>query len=183
MIDVYFGIVYIRTMKSKFPERLRQYRGNRSQAEIAEQMDLSAPFYSDIERGKKKPSYETLLKIIEHTGLDANYWFGIVSTFNSFTDIKQEDIGTILSLLHSLSNNNCITQNQREETVNKNTTIAQLIVIIAQIRAYLSELDPAMLPESDRRTISDLLAACQRAMDSNEHPGPREGKNLKIIND
>ena len=177
MIDVYFGIVYIRTMKSKFPERLRQYRGNRSQAEIAEQMDLSAPFYSDIERGKKKPSYETLLKIIEHTGLDANYWFGIVSTFNSFTDIKQEDIGTILSLLHSLSNNNCITQNQREETVNKN------IVIIAQIRAYLSELDPAMLPESDRRTISDLLAACQRAMDSNEHPGPREGKNLKIIND
>ena len=183
MIDVYFGIVYIRTMKSKFPERLRQYRGNRSQAEIAEQMDLSAPFYSDIERGNKKPSYETLLKIIEHTGLDANYWFGIVSTVNSFTDIKQEDIGTILSLLHSLSNNNCITQYQREENVNKNTTIAQLIVIIAQIRAYLSELDPAMLPESDRRTISDLLAACQRAMDSNEHPGPREGKNLKIIND
>ena len=65
----------------------------------------------------------------------------------------------------------------------KNLSIAQLIVAIAQIRAYLSELDPADLPESDRRTISDLLAACQRVMDSNELPDPRQGKNLKAIND
>lgn len=170
---------------NKFAEILKEYRGDKSQVKMASLLDISATYYSELERGIKLPSYEILTRIIEQSGKDANYWFGIDSPEDSHSDnaYKQEDISAMLSLLHTLSEGSNSVAKSCTEAINKNTTIAQLIVIIAQIRAYLSELDPAMLPESDRRTISDLLAACQRAMDSDEHPGPREGKNLKVIND
>ena len=170
---------------SVFARKLRAYRGKMTQAEIADILGISQNYYGQLERGLKLPSFEMIKQIISATGTDANYWFGIDSRqcTSSEKAFKQEDISTILSLLHNLSEGSNTVAKSWTEAINKNTTIAQLIVIIAQIRAYLSELDPAMLPESDRRTISDLLAACQRAMDSNEHPGPREGKNLKIIND
>ena len=170
---------------SVFGKKLRKLRDNRTQAYMAEQLDISTGYYGELERGVKQPTYTVITKIIAFSKLDANYWFGIDSRQYTSSDkvFKQEDISTILSLLHNLSEGSNTVAKSWTEAINKNTTIAQLIVIIAQIRAYLSELDPAMLPESDRRTISDLLAACQRAMDSNEHPGPREGKNLKVIND
>ena len=170
---------------SVFARKLRAYRGKMTQAEIADILGISQNYYGQLERGLKLPSFEMIKQIISATGTDANYWFGIDSRQYTSSEkaFKQEDISTILSLLHNLSEGSNTVAKSWTEAINKNTTIAQLIVIIAQIRAYLSELDPAMLPESDRRTISDLLAACQRAMDSNEHPGPREGKNLKVIND
>lgn len=170
---------------SVFGKKLRKLRDNRTQAYMAEQLDISAGYYGELERGVKQPTYAVITKIIAFSKQDANYWFGLDSPENvsSNKEVAHEDISTILSLLHNLSANNNGLVKCCTEAINKNTTIAQLIVIIAQIRAYLSELDPTMLPESDRRTISDLLAACQRAMDSDEHPGPREGKNLKVIND
>lgn len=170
---------------SLFAKRLRKYRGKRTQSEIADIIGISQNYYGHLERGLKLPSFEMIKQIISATGTDANYWFGIDSPEDSHSDnaYKQEDVSAMLSLLHTLSKGSNSVAKSCTEAINKNTTIAQLIVIIAQIRAYLSELDLAMLPESDRRTISDLLAACQRAMDSNEHPSPREGKNLKVIND
>lgn len=170
---------------SVFARRLRQYRGKMTQAEIADILGISQNYYGQLERGLKLPSFEMIKQFVRATGKDANYWFGLNSPENVSLDkeVAHEDISTILSLLHNLSDNSNGLVRYYTGTINKNTTIAQIVVIIAQIRAYLSELDPAMLPEPDRRTISDLLAACQRALDGNEYPGTRERKNLKAIND
>ena len=170
---------------NKFAEILKEYRGDKSQVKMASLLDISATYYSELERGIKLPSYEILMRIIEQSGKDANYWFGIETTNKVPTDngVDTKEFIKLCGLLHDMGKINQRFDRYLTNVINEHTTVAQLIVIIAQIRAYLSELDPAMLPESDRRTISDLLAACQRAMDSNEHPGPREGKNLKVIND
>lgn len=158
-------------MKSKFAERLRLYRGNRSQAEIAEQLDLSAPFYSDIERGKKKPSYETLLKIIEHTGLDANYWFGLESS----KDVSgNEALGTSVD-----SNLKAIAQ---RAGAFEDLKFSEILSIISQLYVYLDTRPEPLLP-AERRMLSDILAACQRLMDSHERPSPKTEKAIKAIND
>lgn len=158
-------------MKSKFAERLRLYRGNRSQAEIAEQLDLSAPFYSDIERGKKKPSYETLLKIIEHTGLDANYWFGLESS-KEVSD--NEALGTSVD-----SNLKAIAQ---RAGAFEDLKFSEILSIISQLYVYLDTRPEPLLP-AERRMLSDILAACQRLMDSDEYHRPKNEKTIKVIND
>lgn len=170
---------------SVFAKRLREYRGKRTQSEVADILGISQNYYGHLERGLKLPSFEMIKQIISATGKDANYWFGIETTNNAPTDnnVDTKEFIRLCSLLHDMGKINNRFDHYLINAINEHTTVAQLIVVIAQIRAYLSELDPEMLPESDKRTISDLLAACQRAMDSNEHPGPREGKHLKIIND
>lgn len=152
---------------------------------MAEQLAISIGYYGELERGVKQPTFAVITRIIAFSEKDANYWFGMESVDNvlPYNDITQEDISTILSLLHSLSGSGNGSARDFTAAINKDTTIAQLIVIIAQIRAYLSELDLTMLSEPDRRTISDLLAACQRALDGHVHQGPGEGKHLKIINE
>lgn len=64
-------------MNNDFADKLRQVRGFRSQASMAEMYEISASFYSALERGIKVPTYSVLEKIIHHSGKDANYWFGI----------------------------------------------------------------------------------------------------------
>lgn len=166
---------------AEFGKKLRRLRDNRTQAYMAEQLDISTGYYGELERGVKQPTFTVITRIIAFSNHDANYWFGIEANDNQ---VKQDDITKLFSILHDMSKVDKRLDQYLINTINKNTTVAQLIVVIAQIRAYLSELDPDMLPESDRRTISDLLAACQRAMDGNEQPNPREEKHLmKVIND
>ncbi|MDR2135819.1 MAG: helix-turn-helix transcriptional regulator [Treponema sp.] len=52
---------------------LKRYRGYRkfSQAELAEKLDISIPFLSDIENGKKWVSPRTLAKMADVLGVDA----------------------------------------------------------------------------------------------------------------
>jgi transcriptional regulator with XRE-family HTH domain len=52
---------------------LKKYRGYRklSQAELAEKLDISIPFLSDIENGKKWVSPRTLAKIAEVFNIEA----------------------------------------------------------------------------------------------------------------
>ena len=153
-------------MKNVVGTRLRELRGDKSQSAMAEMLGISAGFYGALERGLKSPSYETIQKLIEHTGKDANYWFGIESSSEA-TDkhVAQDDISTLISLLQNISSNSKNLSRYIAATINKDTTIAQLIAVIAQIRAYISELDPTMLADADRRVISDLLYSCQRTLD------------------
>lgn len=169
---------------SAFARRLRAYRGKRTQAEIAMLFNISSNYYGQLERGLKLPSFEMIQNFVKSTGMDANYWFGLESSEKVLSDkqVAQEDISTILSLLHNLSEKGSGLVGCYTEAINNNTTIAQLIVVIAQIRAYLSEVDSSMLTEPDRRTISDLLAACQRALDADRHPDIQERKSIKAIN-
>lgn len=57
--------------------RLREYRGNRTQAEMAALLNVTPNYYGEMERGNKLPSFDMLLNFIVKTGKDANYWFGI----------------------------------------------------------------------------------------------------------
>lgn len=59
--------------------RLREYRGNRTQAEMAALLNVTPNYYGEMERGNKLPSFDMLLNFIVKTGKDANYWFGIES--------------------------------------------------------------------------------------------------------
>ena len=153
-----------------FGEYLKKIRGKVSQKDFAESIGLSQNSLSYLENGKREPSISLLFLLQEKKGIDIQFWFSESEGQHS-ADGKNDATDSIQHITQSI------------DKLNKNLSIAQLIVAIAQIRAYLSELDPADLPESDRRTISDLLAACQRVMDSNELPDPRQGKNLKAIND
>ena len=77
-------------MKNDFAGKLRQIRGLRSQASMAEMYEISASFYSALERGIKVPTYSVLEKIIRHSGKDANYWFGIDGVPD--TNVKDEEL-------------------------------------------------------------------------------------------
>ena len=47
-------------MAKSFAVLLREYRGDRSQAKVSEILDISPAYYSELERGKKEPSYRIL---------------------------------------------------------------------------------------------------------------------------
>lgn len=152
-----------------FADILKNYRGDRSRVKMATLLDISPTYYSELERGIKLPSYEIINRIIEQSGKDANYWFGIDTDTPSSTAAEDEnktnqsDIATIRSMLQKLSDNNGFGFAEHLlKTINKNTSISQIIAVVAQLRAYLSELSPDELPKSDAHTISNLLAACQR---------------------
>lgn len=67
------------TDENIFGKRLREYRQYKTQAAMAELFDITAGYYGELERGIKLPNYGVLKKIIEKSGRDANYWFGIDS--------------------------------------------------------------------------------------------------------
>ena len=59
----------LRAIFSQNIRRLRNYRGL-SQADFAEKVDISVPFLSDIENGKKWVSPATLVKIAEALNIE-----------------------------------------------------------------------------------------------------------------
>jgi len=59
----------LRTVLSQNIRRFRSYR-NLSQAEFAEKIDISVPFLSDIENGKKWGSPATLVKIADALNIE-----------------------------------------------------------------------------------------------------------------
>jgi len=60
----------LRTVFSQNIRRIRNYR-KLSQADFAEKMDISIPFLSDIENGKKWVSLATLVKMAEALNIEA----------------------------------------------------------------------------------------------------------------
>lgn len=75
---------------SVFAKKLREYRGEKTQSEIADILGISVNYYGHLERGLKLPSFEMIKKIIRATGKDANYWLGIEST----QEIKPESLAS-----------------------------------------------------------------------------------------
>lgn len=71
-------------------KKLREYRGNRTQAEMAALLDITPNYYGEMERGNKLPSFDMLLNFIRVTGKDANYWCGIESS----QEIQYESSGS-----------------------------------------------------------------------------------------
>ena len=61
-------------MAKSFAVLLREYRGDRSQAKVSEILDISPAYYSELERGKKEPSYRILIQIVERSGRGLAYW-------------------------------------------------------------------------------------------------------------
>jgi len=59
----------LRAILSQNIKRFRSYR-NLSQAEFAEKVDISIPFLSDIENGKKWGSPSTLIKIADALNIE-----------------------------------------------------------------------------------------------------------------
>jgi len=59
-------------LKAIFSQNIRRFRGFRklSQAEFAEKIDISIPFLSDIENGKKWVSPITLVKIADALNIE-----------------------------------------------------------------------------------------------------------------
>lgn len=128
-----------------FAKKLRLYRGKRSQQEVAEEFNISQTYLSALEKGKKSPSYDLLCHIIEITGKDISYWFCSDSSSKSEKHLENQ-----------------------AQTIHKSDvmqmTVPEIIALQAQIRVYLDNIQTPIV-DYDRRMLSDILAACQRALD------------------
>jgi len=62
-----------KNLKAILSQNIKKFRGYRklSQAEFAEKIDISIPFLSDIENGKKWVSPTTLIKMADAFDIDA----------------------------------------------------------------------------------------------------------------
>ena len=66
------------TISENFAERLQQLRlsKNLSQAEVAERADLQVAVVSFFETGRRKPSFDTLLKLADALSVSTDYLLG-----------------------------------------------------------------------------------------------------------
>jgi transcriptional regulator with XRE-family HTH domain len=97
-------------LRAILSKNLRKYRNYRkfSQAELAEKLDISIPFLSDIENGKKWISPRTLAKMADTFSIEA---FELlrpensipddpINILNKFTDEIYTNFGKSLNKLH-----------------------------------------------------------------------------------
>ena len=59
-----------------FGQRLRELRGEKTQAEAAQAIGLKASSYSMYESGRREPGFETLVMIADHYGVSTDYLLG-----------------------------------------------------------------------------------------------------------
>ena len=95
--------------KPKIGQRIRQLRllHDYTQAEFAEQIDISINFLSEIENGKKGLSQETLAKICRQLNTSADYiLFGEKQSLPSLIDLATaltiDELETTIHYLKSL---------------------------------------------------------------------------------
>ena len=69
-------------MSKTFAELLRKYRGDRTQGEMAAFFDITPMYYSELERGKKKPSMNLFLQIVQKADVDASFWLPMLQNAN-----------------------------------------------------------------------------------------------------
>ena len=150
-----------------FGEHLKKIRGKVSQTEFADSLGLSQNSLSYLENGKREPSISLLFLLVEKKGIDIKYWFEEESS-------ATETHGTSVD-----SNLKAIAQRAGAFDELK---FSEIHSIISQLYVYLDTRPEPMLP-AERRMLSDILAACQRLMDSDERPRPKSEKTVKVIND
>lgn len=59
-----------------FSQRLRELRGNKTQAEVAQEIGLTSSAYSMYEGGRREPNFDTLILIANHYGVSSDYLLG-----------------------------------------------------------------------------------------------------------
>ncbi len=92
--------------------RIRDFRLGKhlTQAQLAENLDVSTNFISEIETGKKGISHDTLYRLCVRYGLSADYiLFGsepertpAPSLYDSLSALSVEDIPTVIKYLEAL---------------------------------------------------------------------------------
>jgi transcriptional regulator with XRE-family HTH domain len=100
--------------RSDIGQRIRQFRTHNdlSQAELADGMDISINFLSEIENGKKGFSYETLYKLCSEYKISADYILFGKSTDSAKTGdivdianhLDDEKLAVVIDYLHALKN-------------------------------------------------------------------------------
>lgn len=140
-------------MSKTFAELLRKYRGDRTQGEMAAFFDITPMYYSELERGKKKPSMNLFLQIVQKADVDAAFWLPMLQNSNEEHE---------RSLFQKISASSTPKDLSRY-------SIPEIILLISELRVYLANLDKDALAEPDRRLLSDSLAACQRTMSEDYH--------------
>lgn len=140
-------------MRKTFAELLRKYRGDRTQGEMAAFFDITPMYYSELERGKKKPSMNLFLQIVQKTDVDASFWLPMLQ------DANEEHEKSLFQKIPASSIQKDLSR----------YSIPEIILLISELRVYLANLDKDALAEPDRRLLSDSLAACQRTMSEDDN--------------
>lgn len=132
-----------------FGKYLKEIRGQVSQKDFAKIIGVSQNHLSNLENGKREPTISLLLLLAEKKGIPLDYWFRKESASNN----EAMDEYSAKPLSAPLNN------------IQKSANIPDFIVAMAQARSYLSNLQ-VPIQESDRRILSEILAACQRIVDN-----------------
>lgn len=80
--------------------RAARKKCNLTQQKLADQADLAIKTVQDIEKGKKNPTYETLLRLIERLGISAD------TLFPSETPLENEELQNLMRKFQSCSPEN-----------------------------------------------------------------------------
>lgn len=131
-------------MAKSFAVLLREYRGDRSQAKVSEILDISPAYYSELERGKKEPSYRILIQIVERSGRGLAYWLD-AEALSAPEDAARLSSGTASD------------EKMRPLTVPEITTMLG--------RVWYSIDSAYAFSGADREIIADMLDACRRSLD------------------
>lgn len=133
-----------------FGQYLKNIRGKMAQSEFAQHLGISQTHLSNLEIGRREPTIALLLLLAQKNGVDIHYWFEDESS-NPPQRIPKEDVTA------------------KEISTGKpydvqSMTVPEIIALQAQIRVYLDNIQTPIV-DYDRRMLSDILAACQRALD------------------
>jgi transcriptional regulator with XRE-family HTH domain len=68
---------FMNPLRTRFGKRLRKIRRDRdiTQEQLAEAVNVTGEFISNLERGKSAPSFETVEKLAEALGVDVEEFF------------------------------------------------------------------------------------------------------------
>ena len=68
---------YLTRIMNQIADRLRQLRGEQTQAEFARQLNMQRPQLANYETGKNVPSADFVYKVCEQTGASADWLLGL----------------------------------------------------------------------------------------------------------
>ena len=114
---------------------------------------------SYLENGKREPTISLLLLLVEKKGVDISYWF---TPEGGDLPINTKAISTDML---SLTKGSQDQPTKLQITNIEHMSFPEIIVLQAQIRVYLDNIKKPIL-DYDRRMLLNILAACQRAVNS-----------------
>ena len=114
---------------------------------------------SYLENGKREPTISLLLLLVEKKGVDISYWF---TPEGGDLPINTKAISTDML---SLTKGSQDQPTKLQITNIEHMSFPEIIVLQAQIRDYLDNIKKPIL-DYDRRMLLNILAACQRAVNS-----------------